>query len=255
MASIGSLRHSTTIIFQRFGLTPFREILPPEAFQAAAFQSGCQPRRQRPLIPEVVAWLMMYAGLQTASMTQGLLQAWGLIRSLCPQLPLSCVSEEAFCQSRGRLTLRFWRILWGELIRRYELVFGTAQLWKGKWRVLAVDGSDTDLPNAPEVVAFFGKPGAVGGNAGRPQAKLVALCSVFTGFCMGFKLLPKRFTEHAAIAHLCRSLRKDDLVLMDRGFFFLRYHTAHPAARRAFSDAHAGDHGAPLTRGAALGFP
>lgn len=253
MASIGSLGHSGTIIFQRFGLTPFRKILSPEVFQAAALQSGCQPRRQRLLIPEVVAWLMMYVALQTTSMTQGLLQAWGLIRSVCPHLPVSSVSEEAFCQARGQLTLTFWRTLWNELVRRYERVFGAAQLWKGKWRVLAVDGSDADLPNTPEVVAFFGKPGAVGGNARKPQGKLVGLCSVFTGFCMGFKLLPKRFTEHAAMAHLSRSLRKDDLVLMDRGFFFLRYDLAHPAARRAFPDAHAGDHGAPIARGAVFG--
>lgn len=246
MSNIGSVRRSTTLIFQRFGLAPFRDILPPEAFDAAARHAGCQPRRQRPLIPEVVSWLMMYAALQTTSMTQGLMQAWGLVRSLCPSLSEVCVSEEAFCQARGRLTLGFWRTLWNELIRRYELVFGAAQRWKGKWRVLGVDGSDMDLPNAPDVVRFFGKPGAVGGNARRPQAKIVALCSVFTGFCFGFKLLTKRFTEHAAIAHLCRWLRKDDLVLMDRGFFFLRYHPAHPAAGRTFPDAHARDHGASL---------
>lgn len=253
MASIGSVRRSTTLIFQRFGLAPFRNILPPEVFDAAARHAGCQPRRQRPLIPEVVAWLMMYTGLHTTSMTQGLIQAWGLVRSLCPSLAEASVSEEAFCQARGQLTLGFWRTLWNELVRRYELAFGAAQRWKGKWRVLAVDGSDMDLPNAPDVVRFFGKPGAVGGNARRPQAKLVALCSVFTGFCFGFKLLTKRFTEHAAVAHLCRWLRKDDLVLMDRGFFSLRYPLPHSCTRSAFPDAHARDHGASLAFRAVAG--
>jgi hypothetical protein len=253
MASIGSVRRNTTFIFQRFGLAPFRDLLPPEPFETAARQAGCQPRRQRPLIPEVVAWLMMYVGLQTTSMTQGLIQAWGLVRSLCPLLSETSVSEEAFCQARGQLTLGFWRTLWNELARRYELAFGAVQRWKGKWRVLAVDGSDMDLPNTPDVVRFFGKPGAVGGNARKPQAKLVALCSVFTGFCFVFKLLPKRFTEHAAVAHLCRWLRKDDLVLMDRGFFSLRYDLPHSAAWRALPDAHARNHGASLTRCAVAG--
>ena len=253
MASIGLVRRNTTLIFQRFGLAPFRDILPAEVFHAAACRAGCQPRRHRPLIPEAVAWLMMYAGLHTVSMTQGLIQAWGLIRSLCPQLSEVAVSEEAFCQARGQLTPGFWRTLWNELAHRYELAFGAVQRWKETWRVLAVDGSDIDLPNAPAVVAFFGKPGAVGDNARKPQAKLVALCSVFTGFCFGFKLLPKRFTEHAAIAHLCRWLRKNDLVLMDRGFFFLRYDPPHSPARSAFPDAHARHHGASLLFRAVLG--
>ncbi len=155
--------------------------------------------------------------------------------------------------TRTGITLGFWRTLWNELARRYELVFGAAQRWKGKWRVLAVDGSDLDLPNAPDVVRFFGKPGAVGGNARRPQAKIVALCSVFTGFCFGFKLLTKRFTEHAAVAHLCRWLRKDDLVLMDRGFFSLRYPLPYSPARSALPDAHAGDHGASFSFRADVG--
>jgi hypothetical protein len=244
MACIGTTRRTTTRIVQQFGLAPFRDILPSDVFASVARHAGCEPKRDRPLIPEVVAWLMMYVGLQTASMTQGLSQAWGLVRSACPHLPGVSVTEEAFCQARRKLTLGFWRSLWRELSSRFEKKFDVAMRWKGKWRVLALDGTDVDLPNAPAIVGFFGKPGAVGGNARRPQAKLVALCSVFTGFCFGFQLLTQRFTEHHAIVHFVRRLRRDDLVVMDRGFFSLRYDAPNSAAGGRLPPAHARQHGA-----------
>jgi hypothetical protein len=56
----------------------------------------------------------------------------------------------------------------------------------------------------------------------------VALCSVFTGFCVAFKFLSLRFSEHVALQHLIRYLRKEDLVLLDRGFFSLRRSLADP---------------------------
>ena len=63
---------------------------------------------------------MMYVGLTTQSMTQGLTQAWGLVRAICPGLKDICVREEAFCQGRAQLSLGFWRTLWDRLRQRYE---------------------------------------------------------------------------------------------------------------------------------------
>jgi len=244
MSSIGFGCRNAATVLRNFGLVPFRTLLPPEVFVHAAEAGGCAPQRARPLIPEVVAWLMMYVGLHTVSMTQGLAQAWGLVRVICPTLKERGVSEEAFCQARNQLTLGFWRSLGVALGTAFEAKFDTALRWKGIWRVLAIDGSDIDLPNAPAVVRFFGRPGAVGGNAQRPQAKLVALCSVFTGFCFAFQLLTKRFTEHAAVAHLLRRLRSHDLVLQDKGFFSLPHPSRHPATRRGLPHAIAGVGGA-----------
>ncbi len=234
MASIGSRHRCASLILQQFGLAPFREILPPEVFGAAAREADCTPKRNRPLIPEVVSWLMMYVGLQTASMTQGLAQAWGLVRAVCPWLQQGCVSEEAFCQARKQLTIRFWRNLWERLGSRFEATFAPSMLWKDTFRLLAIDGSDVDLPNTPAVSRFFGKPRNGKGEGRQPQAKLVALCSVFTGFCFAFKFIAKPFTEHHALRHLIRHLRRNDLVLMDRGFFSLPRHLAHPQTRGAF---------------------
>lgn len=170
-------------------------------------------------------------------MTQGLAQAWGLVRAVCPWLHQGCVTEEAFCQARKQLTLGFWRNLWEHLGRRFEATFASSMLWKGTFRLLAIDGADVDLPNAPAVVRFFGKPRNGKGEGRRPQAKRVALCSVFTGFCFAFKFIAKPFTEHHALHHLMRRFRRNDLVLLDRGFFSLRSHLAHPATWGAFPHA------------------
>ena len=41
--AIGSSRHLALTIFQRFGLVPFRDVLPPHVFGAAAADADCAP--------------------------------------------------------------------------------------------------------------------------------------------------------------------------------------------------------------------
>lgn len=234
MNAIDSRNRAASTVFRRFGLAPFRKIIPPDIFEEAARKAHCAPKRERLLVPEVVAWLMMYVGLQTTSMTQGLCQAWGLMCVACPWLNERCVTEEAFCQARKQLTIGFWQNVWEHLGSRFEATFAQSLLWKNTFRLLAVDGSDVDLPNAAKVARFFGRSRNQRGEGRQPQAKIVSLCSVFTGFCFAFKLIGKPFTEHQALKHLMRHLRHNDLVLMDRGFFSLCSHLAHSSAWSAF---------------------
>lgn len=244
MSAIGFQRRCAVAMIEQFGLAPFRGILPSCVFASIARETGCAPKRRHPLVPEVIAWLMMYVGLQTTSMTQGLCQAWGLIRAICPWLTMGCVTEEAFCQARSRLTLGFFHALWNHLRGRFAGRFGAALLWKNTYRLLAVDGSDVSLPRSPINDRYFGKPRNTHGDGRRPQAKLVALCSVFTGYCFAFKLVGKRWTEHQGLFHLIRELQADDLVLADRGFFSYRAIWQIPLCRAHFlmrlSDQQAG---------------
>lgn len=236
MSIIGSNRNRATVLLSSSGLGCFRAILPAREFRAAAKQAGCSPRRKRTLTPEVVAWLMMLVALHLESMTQGLIRAWGWVRSRSSR-KAATITEEAFCEARGQLRLRFWRILWDRLVIRYERRFGSRMLWKGRFRVLAIDGSDVNLPNVPALVRFFTRPKGSRGQSKCPQGRLVALCSVVTGFCVAFKFLSLRFSEHIALKHLGRYLRKDDLVLLDRGFFSLRRGMADRSARSVLPDA------------------
>ena len=238
MSAIGSNRNRAPVLLQSFGLGCFQAILPSQEIAAVARQTGCSPkRRERPLTPEVVCWLMMLVALHTESMTQGLRRAWRWVSALSPR-PERPVSEEAFCIARSQLTLRFWRTLWSRLASRYESRFGSQMRWKGLFRVLAGDGSDVNLPNVPALVRFFTRPKNQKGQSRCPQGRLVALCSVFTGFCLAFKFVSLRFTEHTALQHLIRYLRKNDLILLDRGFFSLHVPLAHREAASLFPDAY-----------------
>ena len=212
------------------GLARFQAILTPKDFKTMAQQTGCAPKKDRPLTPQVVFWLMACVGLHTESMAQGLLRAWDWVRAACPHLPADCVSEEAFCQARKQLPLRFWRALWDRLQARYQQRFAAAMRWKGIFRVLAGDGSEVRLPKAAALASFFGCPKNGKRKSRYPQGRLVAFCSVFTGFCVAFKFVPLRFSEHTVLRHLMPELKTNDLLLLDRGFFSLRRHLAHRAA-------------------------
>ena len=236
MSTIGSRSGQVSRIFTEFGLAPFRAILRPGDFADVAAAAGCAPIRKRLLTPEVVFWLMGSVALQTSSMIQGLSLGWGLFLLAGFTLRPKPVSEEAFCQARERLSLRFWRGLWKLLGERFDERFHAAMRWKG-FRVMAVDGSEVDLPNVPENVTHFTRPRTQNGESKAPQGRLVAMCSVFTGFCVDFVFISRRFSEHLALRHLIRSLRARDLVLLDRGFFSLCRHPSHSTSTGPFPGA------------------
>ena len=91
--------------------------------------------------------------------------------------------------------------------------------WKGRFRALAGDGSEVRLPKVPALASFFGCPKNGKRKSRQPQGRLVAFCSVFTGFCTAFKFAPLRFSEHTALRHLAPTLQSDDLLVLGRGFF------------------------------------
>ena len=201
-----------------FNLSTFRAILPAREFARVARRCGRRWRRGQPLIPEVVCWLMLYVALTTGSMTQGLAGAWMSLRvgGLTRRKP---VSEEAFCQARARLPMRYFRLLLEGLTRRYQDTFKAACLWKGRFRVLAGDGTIITLVRNAGLVGFFGSASNQHGAVASPQVRLVALCSVFTGFCTGYVLMPLRFGELIGMGRLLRHILPDDLILLDRYFY------------------------------------
>jgi hypothetical protein len=221
MERIGGKREELKTMWAHFGLAPLREALPSAFVQRAARNAGCAPRRASLLHPESIVWIMLLTALDGVSMTVGLKSAWVLAgREFSWLAEVRGLTEEAFCRARKRLPVRFWRQLWAMVWHHFQERFASQLAWKG-WRVFAVDGTTVSLPNHPEVNALFASRKKGRGGSRAPQGRLVALCSVFTGFCANFKFVPLCYSEHDALRHLIRSMRSDDLVLLDRGFFSL----------------------------------
>lgn len=125
------------------------------------------------------------------------------------------VTKSAFCQAR--LKLRYEALV--ELNRvqvRYFYEHFQPLRWQG-FRLLAVDGSMSELPPESDIGAHFGvwHP-AAGGSC--PKARLSQLFDPLNRVTVDALILPKDIGEREAAARHCGHLQPTDLVLLDRGY-------------------------------------
>jgi hypothetical protein len=126
------------------------------------------------------------------------------------------LSEEAFVQARRRVPESFWVALLLVLARDFEAAHGARVRWK-HFRLLALDGTSLALPHWRRLAASFGT--AKNGRGRRTQARLVMVQFPQVRLPWRYELTPWTDDERAGAARLLRGLRRDDLVLMDRGFW------------------------------------
>jgi hypothetical protein len=127
------------------------------------------------------------------------------------------LSEEAFTQARRKMPLGFWMsliLLLGEAFQqehddliRYENL-----------RLLALDGTCVNLPLWKRLRDHFGVA-RNGGKARRAQARMVMLQLPRVRIPLCYELTPKKQGERTVAARLLQRAGRDDLVLMDKGFF------------------------------------
>jgi Insertion element 4 transposase N-terminal/Transposase DDE domain len=85
-------------------------------------------------------------------------------------------------------------------------------------RLVAMDGSNFELPDEADNVEHFGRPGSRTGVAGYPQAKCVVLAECVTHAILGANLGPYRSSEWDICKPLLSALAPDMLCMADRGF-------------------------------------
>jgi hypothetical protein len=85
-------------------------------------------------------------------------------------------------------------------------------------RLVAMDGSNFELPDEEDNDAQFGRPGSRTGVAGYPQAQCAVLVECVTHAILAANLGPYRSGEWAICQPLLVSLKPDMLCLADRGF-------------------------------------
>ena len=90
-------------------------------------------------------------------------------------------------------------------------------------RLVAIDGSNFELPDEADNVAQFGYPGSRTGHAGYPQAKCAVLVECATHAILGANLGPYRTSEWEVCQPLLARLGPSMLCLADRGFNGFEY--------------------------------
>jgi hypothetical protein len=137
-------------------------------------------------------------------------------------LSTKSVSTAAFCKARMKLSHKAFIELNDDLVQAY---YETATLdkWQGH-RLLAVDGSVTQLPISDELLNHFGKARS---QASMPAVRLSQLYDVNNNITVDLQVESHSTGEREmALKHLNKT-EIGDLVLYDRGYpavWFYKYH-------------------------------
>lgn len=127
------------------------------------------------------------------------------------------VTEEAFVKARRRMPLGFWSHLIVVLGEIFERDHGELHNFRG-FRILAIDGTRIDLPNYEALRNHFGTAKNRTGSH-NVQARMVMLQFPFTRLPCHYELSPLATGEVTMALRLAKYLRRNDLVLLDAGYW------------------------------------
>ena len=127
------------------------------------------------------------------------------------------VSDSAFTQARQAMPWAFWVALVAVLAERFENDHGDLVRFRG-FRVLALDGTTLELDRWADLKNRAGA--AANGKAlSSPRARLVLLETPLARLPLHFHLVPYNVGERTAVEPSLDAVRRDDLLLIDRGFW------------------------------------
>ncbi|HZN74159.1 MAG TPA: IS4 family transposase [Micromonosporaceae bacterium] len=95
----------------------------------------------------------------------------------------------------------------------------TRGAWLRRWRLLAIDGFDVDLPDTPDNAAEFGYAGSGGNRSAFAKARVVALAECGTHVFVAAEVDAYRVGEKTLAGRLYPRLRRDELLTADRNFY------------------------------------
>ena len=128
-------------------------------------------------------------------------------------------SKSAISQARTRLGPEVMRRLAQRVLRPLAAP-GAPGAWYRERRVMALDGSCLDVADEQANAQFFGYPTAVRGQSAFPQARVLGLVECGTHAVVAADIAAYARSEKAMAAEVLPGwLRKDMLLLADRGFY------------------------------------
>ena len=194
-------------------------VVPAEVINATLDAHGCNSQRLRSFPAVVVVYYCIALSLYPeaayeevfAAVSQGLAWAAGATQPLR-------VSKASISVARSKIGAAPLR----ELVQRCcvpmaEERFHPQAFYRGM-RLVAIDGSNFELPDEADNEACFGRPGSRTGVAGYPQAQCAVLVECITHAILAANLGAYRVSEWEVCRALLPALRPGMLCLADRGF-------------------------------------
>jgi len=145
--------------------------------------------------------------------TATIIELWDQCRTMNIELPqYTPVASSAFCEARKKLDETIFRTLNAEIIGAYETKWNEEK-WNGH-RMFAVDGTKINLPR-PLIKWGYKRPND---QTYYPQGLVSVLYHVQSKIPLDFSLAAHLNERILAKSHL-DALRKNDVVIYDRGYF------------------------------------
>jgi hypothetical protein len=206
--------------------------VPRDAVDDAVAACGVREKRSDGTLPaHVITYLTLALCLfpeddyvEVATRVTGSLDRWN-----CWNAAWSVPTSSAITQARKRLG----RELFPELFERVcgpvagpagptagVVALGTARgSFLRRWRLLAIDGFEIDLPDSKANAAEFGYAGSGDNRSAFPKARVVALAECGTHAFVAAEVDAYRVGEKTLAQRLYPRLRRDELLTADRGFY------------------------------------
>ncbi len=192
--------------------------IPPEAITRILAQEAAGEVRERKLTMFVVVWLVialhLYATLSISAVLGKLARG---LRFIWSDPALRLPQASALTYRRYQLGARPLAALFQHLCQpiataqtRGAFLFGL--------RLMALDGTTEDVPDTPENAAAFGRHTSARGASAFPQVQAVYLAECGTHVIVDAGFWPCHTSERVGGLRMLRSLRRNMLVLWDRGF-------------------------------------
>lgn len=134
-----------------------------------------------------------------------------------PHLSQMNFSAMAYCKARIRLPLKVLELLLERLAENIQSKEFNDSLWYGH-RVWMGDGTSCSMPDTEELQQYFEQPSGQGKGCGFPVSSLLALVHVNSGMIQKILVSPYRTHDMKRVSELHPELRRNDVILKDRGF-------------------------------------
>src|SRR3954471_3007520 len=193
--------------------------VPAELIDVVLADTGRQSQRQRQLPARLVVYYVMalslYAQASYGEVLRCLLEGVRWLRLGGAELAVA--TKSAITRARIRLGAAPVRVLFERLARPFATP-GAPGAWYRGCRLVSLDGTTLDLPDAPELETRYGRPGAARGASSFPQLRLLSLAECGTHAIFAVALDRYDASEVRLAPLLLAQLRPEMLCLADRAF-------------------------------------